>query len=474
MATVSKRPEITVNLPIQVYLPCYHHLLINEIPNPVDGLAPIHIDIDFLWGGRDSGKSRDIAQRLLVACMNLPYFRCVLIRKVANTIKDSQWQLLKDVAEEWKIDHLFRFLQSPLEIHCINGNKFICRGMDEPGKLKSVSNPSHCWAEEGNQLDKDDFIIIMTSLRYNSGRVKVWFSFNPECDGDFEEYWLYEIFFKPYKKYLYKQRVFIAQWQIEVPGAFGKKQTIAFTYRSTWTTYHDNPYCKPERVAFLEQLAILEPYWYEVFTRGYWGNRKVNDPYCHCFNEQKHVGHVGKPIPNLELYLSFDFNVNPITCGVYQHDIFDNWIRCIESIKLDQSDIYKLCDYILAKYGGYVLIVTGDATGRNTTALVQDGINYYTVIKNQLQLADGQMRQPTINPPVKENRVLVNACLYKLDIVMDTNNCKELIFDCKKVSVTNTGDIDKGSRSDPVKRADHLDHFRYYLNTFHKRVLKMQ
>lgn len=457
-----------INLPIQAFLPCYRHLLKNDIPNPANQLAPIQIDIDFLWGGRDSGKSRHIAEQLLVDCLQSGYFRCVLVRKVFNTIKDSQWQLLKDIAEEWRIDHLFTFNKSPLEITCINGNKFICRGMDEPGKLKSVSNPSHCWVEEGNQLERDDFIIIMTSLRFNEGRVKTWVSFNPECDGNFEDFWLYKIFFK--NRPLYTQRVFIAQWKIQLTGKFGKKYDVYFTYRSTWTTYKDNPFCKPERAAMLEQLIVLDPYYYDVFTLGRWGNRNTEDPYCYCFDKEKHVGKT-RIIPNLEIYLSFDFNVNPITCGVYQHD--GNWIHVIESIKLANSDIYKLCEYILVKYGKYILIITGDATGRNTSALVQDGINYYTVIKSQLSLSDGQMRQPTINPPVKENRVLVNSVLHKMDVTMDAENCRDLIYDCQNVSVNEMGEIDKGDRSNPKKRADHLDNFRYYLNTFHKHVLKM-
>lgn len=400
--------------------------------------------------------------------MGAAYFRCVLVRKVFNTIKDSQWQLIKDICEEWKVDHLFQFNKSPLEITCINGNKFICRGMDEPGKLKSVANPSHCWCEEGNQLDQDDFIIIMTSLRYNAGRVKVWFSFNPECDGDFETFWLYKIFFKG--KPLYTQKYFASQWSIPLPEFRKQKRTITFTYRSTWTTYKDNPYCPPERAAILENLKNIDPYYYEVFTLGRWGRRKNTDPYCYCFAREKHIGRAVIDT-SLEAYLSFDFNVNPITCGVYQH--FDDWIRCIHSIKLENSNIYELCDYITAMYGGNLFIITGDATGRNTSALVQDGINYYTVIKNQLSLADGQMRQPSVNPSVKENRVLVNSVLFKVNLIMDAENCKELIYDCENVSVTDVGDIDKGNRSNPKKRADHLDHFRYYLNSFHRNILKM-
>lgn len=446
---MNKQEVIQINIPQRAFLPCYQHLLNSTT------------DIEFLWGGRDSGKSRHIAQQLLVDCMRLSYFRCVLARKVFNTIKESQWQLLKDVAEEWGIDHLFEFRTNPLEIRCVNGNKFICRGMDEPGKLKSISNPSHCWAEEMNQLELDDFIVIMTSLRYNSGRVKVWCSFNPECDGDYEEFWLYKIFFRG------RYDNFINTWNIKV----GEK-TVALTYQSTWTTYKDNRYCKPERAAFLEQLAELDPYYYTVFTLGKWGNRLVTDPFCYSFQPDKHVG-VAKLRRNLEAKLSFDFNVNPITCGVYQDDGSRSaW--CVEAIKLDNSDIYKLCSYIKRpdKYAGCMFLVTGDATGRNTSAMVKDGINYYTIIKNELGLGINQIRVPTVNPAIEENRVLVNSCLHKMDITLDAELAKALIFDCKNVGVNDLGKIDKGSRTDPKKRADHLDHFRYYLNTFHKHILR--
>lgn len=475
---------IKIEIPIDVFLKCYQHLVpsqlfVNEkgdlLESKVDQITS-EPDIDFLWGGRDSGKTRHIAMRLLIDCLTLPYFRCVLVRKVFNTIKDSQWQQLKDVAKEWEIDHLFVFKESPLEIICKeNGNKFICRGMDDPSKLKSVSNPSHCWAEEMNQLDKDDFIVIMTSLRYNGGKVKTWCSFNPECDGDFQEFWLYQMFFEK-EDDMYK--TFSGKWEHEIPGTPGrfgviKNTKVYFAYRCTWTTYRDNRYVRPERIAFLEGSAKDDVYYGTVFTNGKWGNRKVDDPFCYCFDEKIHKG---KAILNyaLELMVSFDFNVNPITAGIYQYDEITNTIHCIESIKMKNSNIYELCGYIKVKYLGFLMMVTGDATGRNTSALVKDALNYYTVIKQELELMDGQMKEPTINPEITENRVLVNSVLKKLNVIMDEDNCKDLIFDCKNVSVNEYGKIDKGDRTNPKKRADHLDHFRYYLNAFFKWVLKMQ
>lgn len=207
-----------------------------------------------------------------------------------------------------------------------------------------------------------------------------------------------------------------------------------------------------------------------MFTLGKWGNIQVGDPFCLTFDRSKHVAKTtvnGK----YELYLSFDFNVNPITCQVRQ--FYNNHYYGIESIKLDSSDIYKLCDYINLKYKGCFFIVTGDATGKNTSALVQDGINYYTVIKAKLNLSIGQLKVPTINPKVKDNRVLVNAFFTYTNCSFDPDNCKGLIFDLENVSVNDLGEIDKGDRSNPRKRADHLDGFRYDLNTFFKNILKM-
>jgi hypothetical protein len=67
---------------------------------------------------------------------------------------------------------------------------------------------------------------------------------------------------------------------------------------------------------------------------------------------------------------------------------------------------------------------------------------------------------------------LVNAVFYQLPVAIDPVKGKALIFDCENVSVNDMGEIDKGDRSNPRKRADHLDWWRYYCNTFWKHILK--
>lgn len=191
--------------------------------------------------------------------------------------------------------------------------------------------------------------------------------------------------------------------------------------------------------------------------------------WAYCFNRGKHVG-VTKLNRSFEVRLSFDFNRDPITCAVFQN--YNDWIFGIDQIKLPNSNIYALCDYILAKYGGCLFIVTGDATGKASSALVKDAINYYTIIKQKLNLGINQLRVPSINPPIEENRVLVNSILHNGNVLLDVEGCKPLIFDLEYAAVLPDGSLDKTDRKDPTKQLDALDCFRYYLNTFHRHMLR--
>jgi hypothetical protein len=193
------------------------------------------------------------------------------------------------------------------------------------------------------------------------------------------------------------------------------------------------------------------------------------DAWAYCYEYDKHVAKT-KLNKSHEVYLSFDFNRNPITCGVFQH--YNDWIYGIEQIKLPNSNIYALCDYINVKYTGCMLIVTGDATGKSSSALVKDNINYYTVIKTKLELGPAQLKVPTINPSIEENRVLVNSILHHQKVALDPDSCKGLIFDLEHARVLPDGSLDKTDRKDPTKQLDALDCFRYYLNTFFRWVLK--
>lgn len=127
--------------------------------------------IKILYGGRDSAKTHTAEQYLLYRCLTDNYFRWVLIREYYNTIQDSQFEGLKNVAKSLGWEHYFEFLTSPVRINCVNGNGFIARGLDDAEKLKSLADVTGAWFEECDRISFREYDTVSTSLR--SSKVEI-------------------------------------------------------------------------------------------------------------------------------------------------------------------------------------------------------------------------------------------------------------------------------------------------------------
>lgn len=230
-----------------------------------------------------------------------------------------------------------------------------------------------------------------------------------------------------------------------------------------FTTY-DNPFIDPAEIdearLQLDELTFLCEFMAEdvdVTLR----------PFAYAFSKAKHV----KPVEHDVMqptFISFDFNVDPITAVVSQNpDV--GVVRIIREYALANSDIYELCTRIKSDYPNCLLIITGDATGQNRSALVRGNLNYYTVIRQELGVSDNQIRIPTVNPAVKDTRVLLNSILQNGDFAISPD-CPLTIRDLEYVQVDDKGDIEK-DRSTDLKNADLLDNIRYTCSMFHKEFL---
>lgn len=206
------------------------------------------------------------------------------------------------------------------------------------------------------------------------------------------------------------------------------------------------------------------------FIGGDWTNFDMDgNRWAYAYDAAKHL----KPIElnkQLPIILSFDFNRNPICCSVLQV-MPPSTIRIKETIKLANSDIYQLCDVIKSKYGNALYQVTGDASGKSSSALVQDNLNYYVVIRQKFNLSNNQMLVPSVNPSLEDNRMLVNSLLARGNVELDPIGTKGLQFDLENVAVLPDGTIKKTDRNDPTQQADALDTFRYACNTYLKNFL---
>jgi hypothetical protein len=131
------------------------------------------------------------------------------------------------------------------------------------------------------------------------------------------------------------------------------------------------------------------------------------------------------------------------------------------------SDIEELCGRILADYPDKMLLVTGDASGQNRTALKRD-LNYFKIIKQVLKLGMGQFKLPAANPPIKNTRVLCNSLLGRHTDYLFSDRVPYLVMDIEECEVDEHGNIDKGKD----KHQSHLlDCWRYFNYSFLKKYL---
>lgn len=237
-----------------------------------------------------------------------------------------------------------------------------------------------------------------------------------------------------------------------------------FTNWVSWlfTTY-DNPHIDPEEIE--DARRTMDPLYFrcEFLAEDV---DLTGKPFLYNFNPERHIVTGLQFDPLSELQISFDFNVDPITAVVGQY--VKGQIRLLKEYRLENSNVYELCDRIRADYPTALYLVTGDAAGRQRSALSNGNINYYTVIRQKLNLSDGQLKVMGVNPAVSDTRVLFNSILQNFDYVVD-KSCTFAIEDFKYVEVDDNGDIDKKKDK---HRSHLLDAERYRINTFYKHLIK--
>lgn len=219
-------------------------------------------------------------------------------------------------------------------------------------------------------------------------------------------------------------------------------------------TSYDNIQNLPE--GYIDnQKKLLDPETFEreVMGRFVFSNGKR---FAHCFDKSKHIQQTNLN-SNLPLYISFDFNVDPATCIIGQHN--DNSIIIHDEMRLRNASIYDICDKIKEKYPDCLYIITGDFSGGNREKADRDLRSMYKIIQSELAVANAAMQTFTQNPGHHSNRTLINSMLQGFDIRINSQ-CQYLIQDLDMVRCDEKGKIDKSN-----KALGHLlDCFRYYLH----------
>ncbi len=192
------------------------------------------------YGGAGSGKSVFITQKLLYKYLKFKNRKCLVVRRVGNSLKDSVFALFKSTISDWKLYNQCRINKTDLTIELPNGSQFIFKGLDDEERLKSIANIDDIWIEEATEIDDFKFDQLCLRLRSKNPYNQVFISFNPVSKAN----WVYKRWFEDSRKY-------------------DKNTTNVLK-----TTYKDNRFLPQSYIDNLMAMKVSNPAYFDIYANG--------------------------------------------------------------------------------------------------------------------------------------------------------------------------------------------------------------
>lgn len=190
------------------------------------------------YGGAGSGKSHFVVQKMVYKYLKYPNRKCLVIRKVTNSIRDSIYTLFKSVLGDWQLYNACKIRDTLLTIELPNGSQFIFKGIDDPEKIKSIANIDDIIVEECTEVEMGDFDQLDLRLRSKNPYNQIHCMFNPVSKSN----WVYIRWFK---------------------DGFNSENT-----KVLHTTYKDNKFLPTAYVDTLNEMGKKNPTYFKIYALG--------------------------------------------------------------------------------------------------------------------------------------------------------------------------------------------------------------
>lgn len=198
------------------------------------------------YGGAGSGKSFFVGQKLVIKALT-SVRKILVLRKVGKTTKNSTFQLILDTLDSFHILNLCKINKTDFSIALPNGSVFLCAGLDDPEKVKSITGLTDAWLEEATEFTPDDFSQIDLRIRHpKAAAQQIILSFNPVSKAN----WCYLQFFAENKEF----------------DAFREKVKVVKS------NYQDNPHLPQPYIDSLLLLKDTNPVYYGIYALGEFGS----------------------------------------------------------------------------------------------------------------------------------------------------------------------------------------------------------
>lgn len=198
------------------------------------------------YGGAGSGKSFFVGQSLVYKAL-CSRRKILVLRKVNKTTKNSTFQLLLDILSQYKILKYCEINKTDYTIILPSGSIFLCCGLDDPEKIKSITGLTDAWLEEATEFSLDDFSQVDLRIRdpYAKNQ-QLYLTFNPVSTAS----WCFSHFFADNAE--------MAEFRKEV--------------RIIHTNYTHNPFLPDKFIEALLQMKATNEAYYKIYALGEFGS----------------------------------------------------------------------------------------------------------------------------------------------------------------------------------------------------------
>lgn len=446
-----------------------------------------------LYGGSSSGKSFSVAQFFAILAF---YEGCnmLVMRKVGASIEKTIYADFKAAING--IDGLAeccRFKQNSIVFN--DGGKIDFSGLDDPEKIKGISQYKRVFLDELSEYDETDFKQIRLRLRGQEGQ-QIVAAFNPIC----EEHWIKKKWFDretwqdipmaltignetlPQELCAVKSVRMNSEKMILNPntGEYDRHAPDTIVIQSTylnnfWVVGSPDGkygYYDQQAIATFENDRINDPDYYQVYALGEWGHIRTGAEFFPSFSHGVVCGRF-KYNPELPIHISMDSNVLPyVTATFFQKEYKPDDVQQvtqidelpIESPNNSARKAAKVIAKRLKEYGySDKVYLHGDASGKAANTIDCENRSFFDLVIDELE-REGFVVVDNIgkrNPSVATTGEFINAVwdgrVPGVSIRID-NDCTVSIDDYQAVQKDENGAIAKQKVTNPVTKQKYEAH----------------
>lgn len=379
----------------------------------------VTMDICLYQGGFGSGKTW--VGVLLGLCLTQVYpgILGLVLAKTFPMVRDTTLRTYFEHLDSWGWvkGKDFDFNKSESTLSFPNGSEVMFRHLQDPEKIKSI-NAGFIEIEEASQLSEADFNMCVSRLRQAGiPRKRLFGHSNPQ----------------PSRGWIYDKFVEKNNGKQVLTDEEGNQEVIV--YRRVIAPTTDN---KALPLSYIENMRHqYDPEYFRINVLGEDGDYTAG-LMCKMWSELNETDTSYKP--DLKLYLTCDFNVDPMCWAIFHR--YNDEYHFIDEIVMENTTTIATTEEFFSRYGDHRsgLVVCGDASGdnRSTQANKVGGTNYTQILNRLSELGFKGSVMTDIrsgNPPIQDRIASWNAMVCNKKgvrrIFANKEKCKYLIKNCR-------------------------------------------